>query len=134
MNPGSSNQLVLTATGVCSEVTHISVWEEAECSGYDSPELWETVALRPRPRRARHRRRTSSAGTTVFEDAVAMMADALDLPLDEVRYVPEVALATKDLDLGFMFIAKGHVAGLQQPLARHRRTASRSSSSARSGR
>ena len=52
-------------------------------------------------------------GTTVFEDAVAMMADALDLPLDEVRYVPEVARRDRDLDLGFMFIPKGHVAGLR---------------------
>jgi len=44
---------------------------------------------------------------------VAMMADALDLPLDEITYAPEVALATEDLDLGFMFIPKGHVAGLR---------------------
>ena len=90
----------------------ISIWEEAECSGYDSPELWETVAFGHAPDEPglhdRFRR-----GTTVFEDAVVMMADALELPLDEVVYVPDVALATEDLDLGFMKIAKGHVAGLR---------------------
>jgi hypothetical protein len=49
VNPGFVNQLVLTATGVCSDVRGLSVWEEAECSGYDSPDLWETVAFGHRP-------------------------------------------------------------------------------------
>jgi len=52
-------------------------------------------------------------GTNVFEDTVAMMADALALPLDEIRYAPEIAVAAVDLDLGFMRIPKGHVAGLK---------------------
>jgi hypothetical protein len=112
VNPGFVNQLALTAAGVCSEVRRISIWEEAECSGYDSPELWETVAFGHAPDEPglleRFRR-----GTTAFEDAVVMMADALELPLDEVVYVPDVALATEDLDLGFMKIAQGHVAGLR---------------------
>ena len=42
-----------------------------------------------------------------------MIADALELPLDDIRYLPEVAVATRDLDLGFMEIPKGHVAGLK---------------------
>jgi hypothetical protein len=42
-----------------------------------------------------------------------MMADALELELDEIAYVPEVAVATKDLDLGWMKIGKGKVAGLK---------------------
>jgi hypothetical protein len=42
-----------------------------------------------------------------------MMADALEVRLDEIRYVPEVALATKDLDLGWMTIEEGHIAGLK---------------------
>ena len=55
VNPGFVNQLMLTATGVCSEVRKLSVWEEAECSGYDSPELWETVAFGHDPVGARPR-------------------------------------------------------------------------------
>lgn len=112
VNPGWANQLALTATGVCSEVRHVSIWEEAECSGYDSPELWESVCFGHSPDEpdllAKCKR-----GTTAFEDAVAMMADALELPLDEITYAPDVALATEDLDLGFMHIPKGHLAGLR---------------------
>ena len=112
VNPGCVNQLLLTASGVCSTVSKLSVWEEAECSGYDSPELWETVAFGHPPDEPgieEHFRR----GISVFEDTVAMMADALDLELDEIAYVPEVAVAKKDLDLGWMLIHEGTVAGLK---------------------
>lgn len=112
VNPGFVNQLLLTATGVCSTVTGMSVWEEAECSGYASPELWETVAFGHPPDEPgiedRFRR-----GCSVFEDTVAMMADALDLELDEIVYAPEIAVATKDLDLGWTVFPEGTVAGLK---------------------
>jgi hypothetical protein len=112
VNPGFVNQLLLTASGACSSVSKLSVWEEAECSGYASPELWETVAFGHPPDEPgieEHFKR----GISVFEDTVAMMADALDLQLDEIAYVPEVAIAKKDLDLGWMLIPEGTVAGLK---------------------
>ena len=112
VNPGWVNQLLLTASGACSSVSKLSVWEEAECSGYASPELWETVAFGHPPDEPgieEHFKR----GISVFEDTVAMMADALDLELDEIAYVPEVAIAKKDLDLGWMLIPEGTVAGLK---------------------
>jgi hypothetical protein len=112
VNPGFVNAMALTAASVCSDVRRISIWEEAECSGYDSAELWETVAFgtpADDPANAPKFRQ----GTAVFEDTVAMMADALELPLDDIHYLPEVASATIDLDLGFMKIPKGHVAGLK---------------------
>jgi len=112
VNPGFVNQLLLTASGACSTVSKLSVWEEAECSGYASPELWETVAFGHPPDEPgieEHFKR----GISVFEDTVAMMADALDLELDEIAYVPEVAVATKDLDLGWTVFPEGTVAGLK---------------------
>lgn len=112
VNPGFVNQLLLTASGACSSVTKLSVWEEAECSGYNSPELWETVAFGHPPDEPGIGDRFK-AGISVFEDTVAMMADALGVRLDEISYVPEVAIATKDLDLGWMVIPAGTVAGLK---------------------
>ena len=103
---------MLTATGVCSEVRKLSVWEEAECSGYDSPELWETVAFGHHPSEP-DLDKYFHQGTAVFEDTVQMMAEALELELDEIRYVPEVALANKDLELGWITIKEGHIAGLK---------------------
>jgi hypothetical protein len=112
VNPGFINAFALTAASVCSDVSHISIWEEAECSGYNSKELWETVAF-GMPDGHEDNAGKFWQGTAVFEDTVAMMADALELPLDEICYLPEVATATKDLELGFMDIPKGHVAGLK---------------------
>lgn len=48
-----------------------------------------------------------------FLDAVEMMAKALKVWLDEVRYTPEFGVATRDLDLGYMEIRKGTVCGLR---------------------
>lgn len=112
VNPGFINAFALTATSVCRSVEHVLVQEEAECSGYDSPDLWESVSFGLRPDEVKSLDRVK-LGTSVFEDTVAMMADALEMPLDEVRYVPEFATATKDLDLGFMKIPRGHIAGLK---------------------
>jgi hypothetical protein len=112
VNPGFINAFALTASSVCRVVERIHIQEEAECSGYDSPDLWESVAFGLHPDEVVSLDRVR-LGTSVFEDTVAMMADALEVPLDEVRYVPEFALATKDLDLGFMRIPEGHIAGLK---------------------
>jgi 2,4-diaminopentanoate dehydrogenase len=112
VNPGFINAFALTAASVCSSVRGISIWEEAECSGYDSADLWKTVGFARAaddPATIEMARR----GTNVFEDTVAMMADALALPLDEIRFAPEIAVANEELDLGFMVIPKGHVAGLK---------------------
>lgn len=112
VNPGFVDQLLLTATGACSSVTGMSVWEEAECSGYASPELWETVAFGHPPDEPGIEERFRR-GCSVFEDTVAMIADALDLALDDIVYAPEVAVATKDIDLGWTVFPEGTVAGLK---------------------
>ena len=112
VNPGFINAFALTAASVCSHVRHISIWEEAECSGYDSADLWETVGF-GRPVDDPEIVELARRGTNVFEDTVAMMADALDLELDEIRYAPELAAAVEELDLGFMTIGAGRLAGLK---------------------
>jgi hypothetical protein len=112
VNPGFINAFALTAASVCRSVERVHIQEEAECSGYDSPDLWESVAFGLHPDEVVSLDRVRR-GTSVFEDTVAMMADALEVDLDDVRYVPEFALATKDLDLSFMQIPAGHIAGLK---------------------
>jgi hypothetical protein len=112
VNPGFINAFALTASSVCRNVERVHIQEEAECSGYDSPDLWESVAFGLHPDEVVSLDRVR-LGTSVFEDTVAMMADALEVRLDEVRYVPEFALAVKDLNLGFMKIPEGHIAGLK---------------------
>jgi hypothetical protein len=46
-------------------------------------------------------------------EAVGMMADALKLKLDDIRYSVEFAAATEDVDLGYMTIGEGCISGLR---------------------
>ena len=51
--------------------------------------------------------------TGVFQDAVEMMARALAVDIDEIRYDVEFAEATEKVELGFMTIEKGCATGLR---------------------
>ena len=51
-------------------------------------------------------------GTAVFGEAVAMVADALGVELDEIVCVSELAQTTEDLDMASWTIPAGHVAGV----------------------
>ncbi len=112
INPGHANILGLVATAVCKRVERVSVLESVDSTAYASPETWRALGFGELPSRpglveiAKQR-------SLVFLDAVEMMADALELPLDEVRYDVEFGVATRDLDLGYMQIGKGRICGLQ---------------------
>ena len=54
----------------------------------------------------------TAEGTAVFGEAVAMVADALGVELDEIVCIAEHAKTTADLDLGSWRIAAGCVAGV----------------------
>jgi hypothetical protein len=112
INPGLANVFALVSTGVCRRVDRISVLESVDCTHYDSGETWRRVGIgRPvsdpaLPAMAREL-------TSVFADAVEMMADALATPLDEIRYDVEFAAATQRIELAFMTIEPGCASGLR---------------------
>jgi hypothetical protein len=54
----------------------------------------------------------TAKGTAVFSEAVAMVADALGIELDDIVCEAEYAKTTTDLDLGSWQIAAGCVAGI----------------------
>ena len=112
INPGMASALALTAAAACREIERISIFEAADSTSYASAETWRSLGFGSPPDTpgiadsARQRQ-------LVFMDAVEMMALALNVKLDEVRYTPEFGVATKDLHLGYMDIAKGTVCGLK---------------------
>lgn len=112
INPGHANALGLLATGVCRRVTRVSVLESVDSTNYASAETWRALGfgeLPGKPGLAEVAKRRS----LVFLDAVEMMAGALRVKLDEVRYDVEFGVATRDLDLGYMQIGRGRICGLQ---------------------
>jgi len=111
MNPGFANLLGLVSAGLCDRVDSISVLESVDSTGYDSPDTERSVGY-GRPIDDPELPAMTAAGTAVFGDAVRLMADALGLPLDEVRCDAEYAQTTEDLDLETWSIPAGCVAGV----------------------
>ena len=111
INPGFIELLTIVMAGISDRIDKITVNEAAYTMGYDSPAT-EQAAGFGRPIDDPGLQQMTAAGTAVFGEAVAMVADALGVELDEVVCESEHAAATEDLDLGSWRIAAGCVAGV----------------------
>jgi 4-hydroxy-tetrahydrodipicolinate reductase len=111
VNPGFAELLGIVTAGICSRIDKVSVSESAHTAGYDSPET-EKPAGFGRPIGDPKLQAMTAEGTAVFSEAVAMVADALGVELDEIVCQAEYAKTTTDLDLGSWQIAAGCVAGV----------------------
>ncbi|ADP80786.1 NAD(P)H-dependent amine dehydrogenase family protein [Pseudofrankia inefficax] len=112
VNPGQASAVGLTVAAVCREVERLSIFEAADCTPYPSAETWRSVGFGSPPDTP-GLAETARKRQLVFQDAVEVTAKALGVELDDVRYAPEFGVATKDLDLGYMQIAKGMVCGIK---------------------
>ena len=113
INPGFANIFALLSSGVCQRVDRISVLESVDSTHYDSAETWRACGL-GRPVDDPEIPELARATTSVFQDAVEMMAAALGATLDEIRYDVEFAAATATVELGYMTIEKGCATGMRQ--------------------
>lgn len=111
MHPGFSHLLALTAAGACNRVDKIVITESQNASGYASAETQRSVGF-DHPIDAPDLADRVRDGSLVFIDGLYMMADALGVELDEVRFEADFAAAAEDTDLGFMTIHAGHVGGV----------------------
>ena len=111
INPGFADLLAIVSAGICDRVDSVSVLESADSTGYDSPDTELPVGF-ARPIDDPALPDMARAGTAVFEDAVLLVADALGIELDDVRFEAEFAQTTEDLDLGSWSIPAGCVAGV----------------------
>ena len=112
LNPGLASVVALTSAAACREIERISIHEAVDCTPYESPETWLALGFGSPPDTPgltdMMRQRISA-----FADSVEMMAAALRVELDEVRFVPSLGVATRHLDLGYMEIAQGTVCGMK---------------------
>src|SRR5262249_24299293 len=106
INPGFVELLTIVVAGICDRIDRITVSESAYTMGYDSPAT-EKAAGFGRPIDDPGLRKMTAAGTAVFGEAVAMVADALGVELDDVVCEAEYAQATEDLDLRSLPVAAG---------------------------
>jgi len=111
VNPGFANFFALVSTQICDRVDSVSVTESVDSTGYASKDTEESVgygmALDDPGLVAATR-----DGTAVFEEAVALIADALGVELDEITFDADYGAASEDRDLGYMRIPKGTVSSI----------------------
>jgi hypothetical protein len=112
MNPGFANLLALVSTGICERIDSVSVLESVDSTGYGSADTERSVGY-GQPADSPELPSMIATGTAVFGDAVRLMADALQIQLDDVVCESAVATATERLVDGDLVIEAGCVGGVQ---------------------
>ncbi|MBI5338960.1 MAG: dihydrodipicolinate reductase [Mycolicibacterium rufum] len=111
VSPGFAELLAIVAGTACDRIDKITIAESADTTLYDSPDTERPVGfgaaiddpnLPP----------MAATGTAVFAEAVALVADALGIELDDITCVSEYAQTTEDLPIASWTIPAGHVAGV----------------------
>jgi hypothetical protein len=111
VSPGFAELIAVTIAGICSRVDKVVVSESANTTGYDAPEIERPIGF-GHPIDHPGLAEMARAGTVVFAEAVAMVADALGVELDEIVSESEFAQATEDVVMPSWTIPRGHVAGI----------------------
>jgi hypothetical protein len=111
VSPGFAELVAVTIAGICSRIDRVTVQEQADTTFYDSPETEKPVGF---GQRIDHPGLGAMAreGTAVFGEAVAMVADALGVELDEIVCQSEFAQTTEDVEMASWTIPAGCVAGV----------------------
>ena len=111
VSPGFAELVAVTIAGICSRVDKVTVSETADTTFYDSPDTERPVGFgQPIDNPALHE--MARDGTAVFGEAVAMVADALGVELDEIVCESEFAKTTEDVVMASWTIPAGCVAGV----------------------
>jgi 4-hydroxy-tetrahydrodipicolinate reductase len=110
MNPGLAQVLTIVHSTDVAEIENVTCIESVDVSCHHSADTWANCGF-GRPVDDPEVPRLLELGTRVFEDGVRLMADCLDVELDEVAFTYELGAATKDVDLGWYFLPTGSLGG-----------------------
>jgi 2,4-diaminopentanoate dehydrogenase len=111
VSPGFAELVAVTIAGICSRVDKVVVSETADTTFYDSPDTERPVGFgQPIDNPALHE--MARDGTAVFSEAVAMVADALGVELDDIVCESDFAQTTEDVVMASWTIPAGCVAGV----------------------
>jgi hypothetical protein len=111
ISPGFVELAGIVLAGICDRIDKITISEGSDTTLYDSPET-ERPAGFGRPIDDPELPAMAARGTAVFGEAVAMVADALGVELDEIGCEAEYAQTTEDVVMDSWTIPAGCVAGV----------------------
>ena len=111
ISPGFVELIGIAVAGLCDRIDKITIDEGSDTTFYDSPAT-ELPCGFGRPVDDPDLPGMAAEGTAVFGEAVAMVADALGVELDDIVCEAEYAKTTEDVVMDSWTIPAGHVAGV----------------------
>jgi hypothetical protein len=111
ISPGFVELVAIATAGVCERIDRVTISEGSDTTLYDSPAT-EIPCGFARPIDDPDLPGMAAEGTAVFGEAVALVADALGVELDEIVCEAEYAATTEDVVMDSWTIEKGCVAGV----------------------
>ncbi|WP_426574618.1 dihydrodipicolinate reductase [Aquihabitans sp. McL0605] len=111
ISPGWIELMGIASASICDRIDKVTIHEASDTTLYDSPTT-ELPAGFGRPIDDPELPGMAAKGTAVFGEAVAMLADALGIELDDIVCEAEYAQTTEDLVMDSWTIPAGHVAGV----------------------
>jgi hypothetical protein len=111
ISPGFVELIAVAAATLCDRVDKITIDEAADSTAYDSPETELPIGF-GRPIDDPELPGMTAHGTAVFGEAVALVADALGVELDEIVCEAEYAKTTEDVVMDSWTIKAGCVAAV----------------------
>lgn len=111
ISPGFVELIGIAAAGISDRIDKITITEASDTTLYDSPTT-ELPCGFGRPIDDPELPGMAAKGTVVFGEAVAMVADALGVELDDIVCEAEYARTTEDVVMDSWTIAAGCVAGV----------------------
>jgi 4-hydroxy-tetrahydrodipicolinate reductase len=110
MNPGLAQILTIVHSADVAEIENVICKESVDVSCHHSAATWANCGF-GRAVDDPDVPRLLELGTRVFEDGVRLMADCLDIELDDVKFSYELGACTRDVDLGWYALPTGSLGG-----------------------
>jgi hypothetical protein len=114
--PGYVGTIALALTAVSSHIERITMLESVDLRGYENEPMYRAMGIDRDPADPEAAALIAAACGS-FRDQVAVMAHALALDLDEIRFHADFAVADEDTNFGFMTVGAGRVAAIRGTIA-----------------
>jgi len=111
ISPGFVDLMGIAAASICDRIDKVRIDEASDTTMYDSPDTERPCGF-GRPIDDPELPGMAAKGTAVFGEAVAMVADALGVELDDIVCEAEYAKTTDDVVMDSWTIPAGCVAGV----------------------
>jgi hypothetical protein len=110
--PGHAPMVALAASAMCTRIDCISVLESLDMSGYQNEKMYRAMSI-DRPVDDPEAPAMIEANCGSFKEQIRVMAQALAVDLDEIRFDAEFGAANQTTDFGFMTVQQGRIAGFK---------------------